>query len=147
MGNKDSAWSTRASRNGTGEALWGSSCRKDTPMLFTYSSLYIYKKRKYEYCYSVHAVLRTWSPPFSAPSDVNLTLSCLGHRKRDAYRALRKIAKTGGNEPRCQPTAWGGMLVESEVKLQKAKEKGNKKVRRTEGQCVGAGWDTSTSTS
>ena len=77
--NKHSAWSNSSNE----ERDWRSPLdvqlqTQDTPTLFTYSSLYI-KKRKYEYYYSVHALSRTWSPPFSAPSDVNSdALSCLG---------------------------------------------------------------------
>ena len=67
--------------------------KQDNPTLFTYSSLYI-KKRKYEYYYSVHALSRTWSPPFSAPSDVNSdALSCLGALEERCLLCTQKICK------------------------------------------------------
>lgn len=72
--NKVSAWSNHRNT----EWDWGSplefQLQEQTPQCYLHIALYI-RKRKYEYSLSMHALLRTWSPPLPAPCLVNSVMS------------------------------------------------------------------------
>lgn len=97
-------------QNGTGEALWRSSCRNRHPNAI-YIQLSLYIQKKIRILLLSACLLRTWSPPFSAPADVNFdTLPRVGHRKRDdplpAYR--ENLQRLVGNSLRVnQPPGVG----------------------------------------